>query len=194
MTKDPYKVLDVSPSASDAEIKNAYRALAKKYHPDNFKSDDPLAHLATEKMKEINEAYDAIQKMRARGKGQSHGSFTGYGDVRIKINAGRFSDADASLSAVPEEDRSAEWHFLKSIILMRRGRSFDAQRELGIACDMDPTNPEYQRAKELFNSQTTGYGQSYGGGTYRRSYGGGTDCADLCMGMLCMNMLCNCCR
>ena len=74
-----------------------------------------------------------------------------------------------------------------------RGRTFDAQRELGIACDLDPTNQEYQRTKEMFNAQMSGYGQSYGSGTTRNVYGG-TSCADLCMGMLCMNMLCTCCR
>ena len=54
---DPYKVLGVSPSATDEEIKDAYRQLAKKYHPDQY-SDSPLKDLADEKMKEINEAYD----------------------------------------------------------------------------------------------------------------------------------------
>ena len=57
---DPYKVLGVSPNASDDEIKAAYRQLAKKYHPDNY-ANNPLADLAEEKMREINEAYDMIQ-------------------------------------------------------------------------------------------------------------------------------------
>ena len=60
---DPYKVLGVSPNASDDEIKAAYRQLAKKYHPDNY-ANNPLADLAEEKMREINEAYDMIQSKR----------------------------------------------------------------------------------------------------------------------------------
>ena len=63
---DPYKVLNVSPSASDEEVKKAYRDLARKYHPDNY-HDNPLADLAQEKMKEINEAYEEIQNQRKRG-------------------------------------------------------------------------------------------------------------------------------
>ncbi|NMA36967.1 MAG: J domain-containing protein, partial [Papillibacter sp.] len=62
--RDPYEVLGVSRNASEDEIKKAYRELARKYHPDNYK-DNPLSDLAQEKMKEINEAYDAITKGRA---------------------------------------------------------------------------------------------------------------------------------
>ena len=73
---DPYSVLGVSASASDEEIKRAYRELVKKYHPDHY-SDNPLADLAEAKMKEINEAYDAIVKMRTQGGYQSAGSYSG---------------------------------------------------------------------------------------------------------------------
>ena len=63
---DPYKVLGVSPNATDDEVKDAYRRLARKYHPDNYVN-NPLSDLATEKMKEINEAYDEIQRQRKSG-------------------------------------------------------------------------------------------------------------------------------
>ena len=69
---DPYKVLGISPGASDDEVKEAYRRLARKYHPDNYVN-NPLSDLATEKMKEINEAYDEIQRQRKGG-----GSTGGY--------------------------------------------------------------------------------------------------------------------
>ena len=59
--KDPYEVLGVPHGASDEQIKKAYRELARKYHPDNY-ADNPLADLAQEKMKEINEAYDTLTK------------------------------------------------------------------------------------------------------------------------------------
>lgn len=81
--RDPYEILGVSTDASDDEIKKAYRELARKYHPDNYQN-NPLADLAEEKMKEINEAYDAITKSRSSGgysSGYSGGSYTqsGYG-------------------------------------------------------------------------------------------------------------------
>ena len=42
---DPYKVLNIAPSATDDEVKHAYRELARKYHPDNY-HDNPLADLS----------------------------------------------------------------------------------------------------------------------------------------------------
>jgi molecular chaperone DnaJ len=61
MKKNPYKVLGIKEGASYDEIKRAYRELAKKYHPDRYQN-NPLADLAEEKMREINEAYDALMK------------------------------------------------------------------------------------------------------------------------------------
>lgn len=75
--KDPYSVLGVSPSATDDEIKAAYRALVRKYHPDNYADDNPLKDLANEKMAEVNAAYEEIHVMRTRAQSGAAGDTSG---------------------------------------------------------------------------------------------------------------------
>ena len=60
---DPYKVLGVPKAASEADIKKAFRTLAKKYHPDTAKGDD-----AKKKFQEISNAYDVVGDKDKRGK------------------------------------------------------------------------------------------------------------------------------
>ena len=73
MIDDPYKVLGVSPSASDEEIKQAYRRLARKYHPDRNPNDPEAA----KKMQQVNAAYEQI-KNPDKAQNQYGGS-SGYG-------------------------------------------------------------------------------------------------------------------
>ncbi len=203
---DPYKVLGVSRDASDEEIKKAYRELARKYHPDNYAS-SPLSDLAGEKMKEINIAYDEIQKIRAAAQsgqtGQGYGSYGGnqgsYGyydgengesfrTVREYINAGRFSDADLILNSLPVSARNAEWNFLKGCVLAQKNWFYDAQKYFETACYMAPDNIEYRNALNNIRARAA----SYGGG-YRTTGGGGMSACDMCTGLMCADCLCECC-
>lgn len=62
-TDQAFKILEVSPKATNEEIKKAYRALVKKYHPDRIKTEDEaLLKGAQQKFIQIQEAYEAIKK------------------------------------------------------------------------------------------------------------------------------------
>lgn len=75
--KDPYQVLGVTRESSEQEVTQAYRKLAKKYHPDL----NPGDSTAQKKMAELNVAYEEIKSGRARyqdytnPKSSSHGSY-----------------------------------------------------------------------------------------------------------------------
>ena len=204
--KDPYSILGVSKKASDDEVRTAYRELARKYHPDNYTDDNPLKELAEEKMQEINAAYEEIQRMRSgkAGKGKNNnnsnnyysGDSTGiYAEIRRKINDRRFGDAERMLFSVLDSERTAEWHYLLSVTLMSRNRVNDAMRELEIACDMDPSNVEYQKAKEMFNNTANNYGNTYNnyyGSAGQRPRSSNDDACNCCANLLCMDCLCEC--
>lgn len=200
---DPYKVLGVSPNASDEEVKAAYRELAKKYHPDRY-GNNPLSDLAQEKMQEINAAYDQIMKLR-RGAGGSSGGSSSYGgssyggssqfrDIRNMINANRIEDADQLLDGVPGPSRDAEWYFLKGSVLYKRGWLEDAYTHFATANRMDPGNAEYRAALNQLQWQRNAGGyraNPYGnrGGAPAQT---GCSACDMCSGLICADCCCEC--
>ena len=194
MNKDPYSVLGVPRGASEEEIKKAYRALARKYHPDNY-TDSPLSDLAEEKMKEINEAYDAIGKERASGgTGGNYSSYTYSGitsfeEVRRLISEGKYAEAEIKVDSTPMGDRGAEWNYLKGCLLIQRGMFYDAQSYIETACYLDPENREYREAKENLRERASTYGRDW-----RRSSGSGDfDCCSICASIMIADACCDCC-
>jgi predicted Zn-dependent protease len=191
---DPYKVLGISPNATDEEVKEAYRELARKYHPDNY-TNNPLSDLAEEKMQEINEAYDMIVKMRRQGGYQGNaggaGGYQGdskYYDIRNMINAGRILDAEMLLDGIPPAARNAEWHYLKGSVLYRKGWLESAHQHFMTAVQMEPSNMEYRNALNKIDFQRRSGG--YRTDTERRS--DGCSGCDVCTGLICADCCCEC--
>ena len=186
--KDPYSILGVNKNATDDEIKNAYRELARKYHPDNYQ-DNPLSELAADKMKEINEAYDAIVNSRRGRKNTYDGNFAGsngatsFPEVRSLISQNRLEQAQEVLDGVPVGSRNAEWYFLNGTVLYRRGWFDQAYTSFATACRMEPTNPEYR------NALNRAQGQANAGYNPYRSYGGANSC-NSCTNLICADCCC----
>ena len=196
--RDPYQVLGVPSTATDEEVKKAYRDLARKYHPDNY-HDNPLADLAQERMKEINEAYETIRNQRKAaqsggqsgyGAGYNPGYSGAYGAawqrIRLAISQGNLNLAEELLNAQTNHD--AEWNFLKGAICYRRGWLDEARRYYQTAVTMAPDNPEYQRALDILEGRGAAY-RPDGYGNVTTGTCGNSDCLRLCGATLCCNAL-----
>ncbi len=204
---DPYQVLGVSQSATDEQIKSAYRELVRKYHPDNYVN-NPLADLASEKMKEINEAYEQIQKMRKGGSSSSYSGSSsynrGYGayasqgssqfaDIRRLIQSQRIIEAEELLDGVPQAQRDAEWHFLKGSIFYTKGWLDQALNHINTAVNMNPSNPEYRAALNQMMWQRNTGTTSYGGYKTNSRPASGCDLCDCCAAYMCCDCMCDMC-
>lgn len=200
MIEDPYKVLGVSPDASDEDIKRAYRQLAKKYHPDRNPGDAEAA----KKMQEINAAYEQIknpEKAGPRGYGsqQGYGSQGSYGydpfgeawrqaqqqaqgdqyqqAAEKYIRFGRYREALNALSSSAE--KNARWYYLSAIANNGLGNQVTALEHIRRAVSMEPDNAEYLRTLEVIEHGGAAYRQqaeTYGGFNARYN-----PCANLCL-------------
>ena len=208
MIDDPYRVLGVSRNASDEEIKQAYRRLAKQYHPDRNPGDTEAA----KKMQEINAAYEQIknpEKAQPSGYGsQGYGSY-GYdpfggsyqrtysnqstGDNYQQaayqyIRYRRYREALNALENAPE--RNARWYYLSAIAHDGLGNQVTALEHMKRAVSMEPDNQEYLFALNQLENGGAAYRQQ--AGNYRSYTMRGSPCASLCLCWLAQMFCCRC--
>jgi len=199
--QDPYRVLGISPQATDDEVKQAYRALAKKYHPD-VNNGSPEAEA---RMKDVNEAYSTVMKWRREGTNASgfNGGYTGgsrasggegYGGAnphmqaaRNYIRAGHFQEAMHLLENIME--RNAEWYYLCGEASLGLGNRVAALNYARQAVSMNPNNFEYRALLSRLEGgaryyQTSGTGRGFSMPTVL--------CGSPLLGCCVLNLLCNC--
>lgn len=158
---DPYKVLEVTPMASDEEIKRAYRVLSRKYHPD-ANVNNPDREKAEEKFKQIQQAYRTIVEERER-KGAYGGAFSGFSnfsesdfsgenvseEYQMHLHAaanyirnGYFQEAINVLNQM--EERLGGWYYLSAVANAGLGNNIMALEHAKTAVLLEPNNMQYQ--------------------------------------------------
>jgi molecular chaperone DnaJ len=202
--KNPYTVLGVPENASEEEIKKAYRALSRKYHPD-ANINNPNKAQAEERFKEIQQAYQQIMREREGGAGyqnSGYGGYSGYGGTRQNDS---WSDEDTRMQAAENYIRSrhfkealhvlseislhnGRWYYLSAMANSGMGNNVLAKEHAQKAVSMEPDNMVYRQ----FLSQLENGGKWYQnmGDTYGSPMSGQDD---WCMKMCLANAICGCC-
>lgn len=208
MMDDPYKILGVSPNATDDEIKQAYRRLAKKYHPD-LNPGDPVA---AKKMQQVNAAYEQIKNPeKAQRQSGGQGSYGGYGydpfggawqqtysrqqDTGDQyqraayqyIRFGRYQEALNALNNATQ--KNARWYYLSALANDGLGNQVTALEHIRRAVSMEPDNRTYLDALEQIENGGAAYRRQ--AGSFRGFHMRGGSCAPLC---LCYFLQLFCCR
>ncbi len=190
--KDPYEILGVRHGATKEEIRDAYRELIKKYHPDKFRDNPDMKNLAEEKVKEINEAYnyllDHVDDPSSSSSG--NGDQEIFAQVRQKIEANDLYGAEDLLVKVSDKS-NPEWYFLSGLIYFRQGWYDKAENYLKYAHEARPENREYEeeykrllRSSRGFSAPMNNPNQGMGNEA--------TTCLSCCAALACMDICCHC--
>ena len=191
--------MGVSPSASDDEVKQAYRTLSKKYHPDaNINSEHQAEY--TEKFKQVQNAYKTIMDSRKKGftqqnfggQGQSQSTYqyngneqAAFNDAAAYINAGRFQDALNVLEQI--RTRNSIWFYYSALAMNGIGNNVTALEYAQTAAQMEPGNIQY-----IFLVQQL----QAGSGQYRstqQSYGSPYSAINCCYSFMMLQLFMSCC-
>ena len=181
--RDPYEVLGIVRGATEEEIKKAYKALSRKYHPD-ANINNPRKEEAEEKFKEIQQAYQQIMKERTEG-------YEEDGHLRAAGNYVRnryYKEARTVLDGMEESSRNARWYYYSALAHAGLGNQVAGLEHARKAAGLEPGNREYSNLVYQFENGGSWYRQRQY--TYGQPYSGGNG---LCLKLCIANMICNLC-
>lgn len=198
MNKENYELLQVSETASDEVIKAAYERLKEKYNEEKW-LDGEAGVNAARMLGKIEAAYAEIMDERKQRGAQTEGT-SALDEVAAAIRQGDIARAQQLLDAFDE--RSAEWHYLQSVVFFKKNWMNESKKQLEIAIQLDGTNPKYREAYENLNGRKD-YQTQTGGAPHTdanpssgdEQMGGNwcVNCANFCYTFLCVNCLFNLC-
>lgn len=193
-----YQILGVSETATEEEIKEAYRALKKRYNEERW-LDGEAGTNAARMIEKVDNAYEEILRERREKRRSSEGKSV-FDEVAELIKKGHIDCAQEKLDSFNE--RNAEWHYLQSVIYYKKNWTNESKKQLEIAIQMDPSNVKYRaeydklKARADYRSETGG-AQNVGPDPVAgdEQMGGDTcsTCANFCSTFLCVNCLFNLC-
>lgn len=140
---DPFQTLGVKRNCTQAELHDAYRALARRWHPDRFMA-GPEREWANAHMTEINAAYRECMDQLHNGCGEC--GEVNLDDVHALIQGNRFSEARRAL--LKSGQRGARWNYLFGIVLQKQGEVAKALTYFNFAVRQAPDNGQYRHARD----------------------------------------------
>ena len=200
MNLQNYEILQVSPDATDDEIKASYERLKAKYNEEKWQ-DGEAGNNAARMLGKLDAAYaEGMEERKERAQNTSGAS--SFEEVSAAIRSGDLSRAQSLLDEFNE--RSAEWHYLQSIVFYKKNWMNESKKQLEIAIQMDGSNAKYREAYDKLKARAD-YRQQTGGAPNTNpdpqvspngeQMGGSwcANCASWCYTCLCVNCLFNLC-
>lgn len=195
-----YEILGVSPSVSDEELERAYKKLREKYGEERFQNGS-AGEEAADKLEKLERAYSEIKRARSEYNSYGGDAEQAYAAIEEVIKNGDVNKAQEMLDNLTP--RTAEWHYLQSIVFYKKNWFLESKKQLEFALSLDPQNMKYKNSLEKLNkilasnavppeqmrSTSAPAGNGYSAGPAGNGTCTGSCCGDVCLANLC----CECC-
>ena len=210
MNKKNLELFNLTETATPEEIKAAYESLRAKYLEERF-LDGEAGNNAARMLSKIETAYDELMTEISENATAADGGAS-YAKVEELLKQGNTQEAQRVLDAFDE--RTAQWHYLQSVVFYRKNWMNESKKQLEIAIQLEPNNDKYKESYKKLNeklnydAQNQNNNAQYQQGAYRGQtmnsnpgddgqMGGSacSNCLECCYTYLCLSCLCDgCCR
>lgn len=206
MNKKNLELLGLSDGATAEEITSAYETLRAKLLEDRF-LDGEEGNKAAKMLTKIEIAYQELLTELNEDATATDGGAS-FARVEELLKAGDYQEAQRVLDSFNE--RTAEWHYLQSVIFYRKNWINESKKQLEIAIQLEPNNDKYKEKYRKLNEKITYNANNQQNGNYDSQYQGQTmnsgssndqmggsfceSCINCCYTYMCISCLCNGCR